>query len=110
MLTKSGVKLLDFGLAKWRAPVAGSADSVLPTRDLTVQGAIVGTLAYMAPEQLEGKEADSRADLWALGVVVYEMVTGKKAFGGKSAANGFLQVRNRRIFGLLGGRHVSARF
>ncbi len=87
MLTRSGVKLLDFGLAKWRAPVSGSADSVLPTRQLTAQGAIVGTLQYMAPEQLEGKEADSRADLWALGVVLYEMVTGKKAFEGRSQAS-----------------------
>src|SRR3990172_1313619 len=87
MLTRAGAKLLDFGLAKRRAPLGGSTDSVLPTRDLTAQGAIVGTLAYMAPEQLEGKEADSRADLWALGVVLYEMVTGRKAFEGKSAAS-----------------------
>ncbi len=87
MLTKAGAKLLDFGLAKRRAPLAGSADSALPTRDLTAQGAIVGTLQYMAPEQLEGKEADSRADLWALGAVLYEMVTGKKAFEGKSQAS-----------------------
>jgi serine/threonine protein kinase len=87
MLTRSGVKLLDFGLAKWQVPVAGGADSFLPTRDLTAQGAIVGTLQYMAPEQLEGKEADARADLWALGVVLYEMVTGRKAFEGKSQAS-----------------------
>ena len=84
MLTKAGAKLLDFGLAKLRAPLAGSADSVLPTRDLTAQGAIVGTLQYMAPEQLEGKDADSRADLWALGAVLYEMVTGKKALRGRA--------------------------
>jgi eukaryotic-like serine/threonine-protein kinase len=87
MLTKAGAKLLDFGLAKWRAPLAGSADSVLPTRDLTAQGTLVGTLQYMAPEQIEGKEADSRADLWALGLVIYEMVTGRKAFDGKSQAS-----------------------
>jgi serine/threonine protein kinase len=86
MLTRAGAKLLDFGLAKWRAPVA-SSDSGLPTRDLTAQGAIVGTLQYMAPEQLEGKEADSRADLWALGLVIHEMVTGRKAFDGKSQAS-----------------------
>jgi serine/threonine protein kinase len=86
MLTSAGAKLLDFGLAKWR-PVSSSGDSVLPTRDLTAQGAIVGTLQYMAPEQLEGKEADSRADLWALGLVLYEMVTGRKAFEGKSQAS-----------------------
>jgi serine/threonine protein kinase len=87
MLTKAGVKLLDFGLAKYRPSPDGSSDSVLPTRDLTAQGAIVGTLHYMAPEQLEGKEADSRVDLWALGVVLYEMITGRKAFEGKSQAS-----------------------
>ncbi len=87
MITRTGAKLLDFGLAKWQAPKDGSVDSVLPTRDLTAQGAIVGTLQYMAPEQLEGKEADWRADLWAFGLVLYEMVTGKKAFEGKSQAS-----------------------
>jgi serine/threonine protein kinase len=87
MLTKAGAKLLDFGLAKHRAPIDGSADSFVPTRNLTAQGAIVGTLQYMAPEQLEGKEADSRSDLWALGAVLYEMVTGRKAFEGRSPAS-----------------------
>jgi serine/threonine protein kinase len=87
MITRSGAKLLDFGLAKWHAPEAGPVDSVLPTRNLSAQGAIVGTLQYMAPEQLEGKEADWRADLWAFGLVLYEMVTGKKAFEGKSQAS-----------------------
>jgi serine/threonine protein kinase len=87
MLTRAGAKLLDFGLAKWREPEGGPVDSVLPTRDLTAQGAIVGTLQYMAPEQLEGEEADWRADLWAFGLLLYEMVTGKKAFEGKSQAS-----------------------
>jgi serine/threonine protein kinase len=88
MLTKTGAKLLDFGLAKRRAlPLAGPGDSDLPTRDLTAQGSIVGTLQYMAPEQLEGKEADGRADVWALGAILYEMVTGTKAFQGKSQAS-----------------------
>jgi Tol biopolymer transport system component/predicted Ser/Thr protein kinase len=90
MLTKSGTKLLDFGLAKLRGPQAAVANlSALPTEgnSITAQGAIVGTLQYMAPEQLEGKEADARTDIFAFGVVVYEMATGKKAFEGKSQAS-----------------------
>jgi serine/threonine protein kinase/Tol biopolymer transport system component len=90
MLTKSGAKLLDFGLAKLRGPQAAVATlSALPTEggDLTAQGTILGTLQYMAPEQLEGKEADARTDIFAFGVVVYEMATGKRAFEGKSQAS-----------------------
>jgi eukaryotic-like serine/threonine-protein kinase len=91
MLTKSGTKLLDFGLAKLKQEVAPANVqlSQLPTANdpLTAQGTIVGTLQYMAPEQLEGKEADSRTDIFAFGVVVYEMATGKKAFEGKSSAS-----------------------
>jgi serine/threonine protein kinase len=90
MLTKSGSKLLDFGLAKLRGPQAAVANlSALPTEgsNLTAQGTILGTLQYMAPEQLEGKEADARTDIFAFGVVVYEMATGKKAFDGKSQAS-----------------------
>jgi eukaryotic-like serine/threonine-protein kinase len=87
MITKAGAKLLDFGLAKLRATarVAGGF-SELPTEGvaLTSQGTLVGTLQYMAPEQLEGKEADGRTDIFALGAVLYEMVTGTKAFDGKS--------------------------
>ena len=88
MLTKSGAKLLDFGLAKATAPaVVGSTLSMLPTTPpMTAQGTIVGTLQYMAPEQLEGKEADQRTDLFAFGAVLYEMLTGKKAFEGTSQA------------------------
>jgi eukaryotic-like serine/threonine-protein kinase len=91
MLTKSGAKLLDFGLAKLKQEVAPTNVqlSQLPTAadPLTAQGTIVGTLQYMAPEQLEGKEADARTDIFAFGVVVYEMATGKKAFEGKSQAS-----------------------
>jgi eukaryotic-like serine/threonine-protein kinase len=90
MLTKSGTKLLDFGLAKLRGPQAAVASmSAVPTEgsNLTAQGSIVGTLQYMAPEQLEGKEVDARTDIFAFGVVVYEMATGKKAFEGKSQAS-----------------------
>jgi eukaryotic-like serine/threonine-protein kinase len=91
MLTKSGTKLLDFGLAKLKQEVvpANVQLSQLPTANdpLTAQGTIVGTLQYMAPEQLEGKEADARTDIFAFGAVVYEMATGKKAFEGKSQAS-----------------------
>ena len=93
MLTKAGVKLLDFGLAKLGGPhpaQALSRLSALPTEDkspLTAEGTIVGTLQYMAPEQLEGKEADARTDIFALGTVLYEMATGQRAFKGKSQAS-----------------------
>jgi eukaryotic-like serine/threonine-protein kinase len=91
MITKSGVKLLDFGLAKLHAPVQQfvSGVSALPTqqRDLTAEGTIIGTLQYMSPEQLEGRDADARTDLFALGLVLYEMATGRKAFTGKSQAS-----------------------
>src|SRR5437879_1029344 len=90
MLTKSGTKLLDFGLAKLRQEAAPATPlSQLPTAKeaITAQGTILGTLQYMAPEQLEGKEADARTDIFAFGAVVYEMATGKKAFEGKSQAS-----------------------
>jgi Tol biopolymer transport system component len=88
MLTKAGAKLLDFGVAKWRAPgvgEAGAGPSELPT--LTEKGMILGTPQYMAPEQLEGKETDTRTDIFAFGAVLYEMVTGRKAFDGDSQAS-----------------------
>src|SRR5438552_923994 len=90
MVTKAGAKLLDFGLAKTAAPaVSGAGLSMLPTtpRGITAQGTILGTFQYMAPEQVEGKEADARSDIFSIGVVVYEMVTGKRAFEGSSAAS-----------------------
>jgi len=91
MLTKSGTKLLDFGLAKLQQEMApaNAQMSQLPTMNdpLTAQGTIVGTLQYMAPEQLEGKEADARTDIFAFGVVAYEMATGKRAFEGKTTAS-----------------------
>ncbi|MCU0252392.1 MAG: serine/threonine-protein kinase, partial [Vicinamibacterales bacterium] len=92
MLTKAGAKLLDFGLAKLKGHAAGPAAgqlTSLPTRTapLTAEGTIVGTLQYMAPEQVEGKSADARTDLWALGAILYEMLTGKRAFEGSSAAS-----------------------
>jgi eukaryotic-like serine/threonine-protein kinase len=89
MLTRSGAKLLDFGLAKPFAPPIYDSRSLVPTvtpTSLTAEGSIVGTLQYMAPEQLEGKDADARTDIFAFGAVVYEMLTGKRAFEGKSQA------------------------
>jgi eukaryotic-like serine/threonine-protein kinase len=90
MLTKAGAKLLDFGLAKSGSPVvAGAAFSMLPTTppNLTAPGAILGTFQYMSPEQIEGQDTDARSDIFAFGVVLYEMVTGQKAFTGKTHAS-----------------------
>jgi len=91
MLTRTGTKLLDFGLAKLRpvGPPGSVAVSAAPTvaSPLTGAGSIVGTLQYMAPEQLEGQEADSRSDIFAFGAVLHEMVSGRKAFEGKNQAS-----------------------
>jgi Tol biopolymer transport system component len=88
MLTKTGVKLLDFGLAKAMEPAAPAPNiTALPTQaNLTQEGTILGTVQYMAPEQLEGREADARTDIFAFGAVLYEMATGRKAFPGASQA------------------------
>ncbi len=86
MLTEEGAKLLDFGLAK-RQPVAASRSKVASATEsesLTDTGMVLGTLEYMAPEQVEGKEADARTDIFALGTVIYEMAIGRKAFEGTS--------------------------
>jgi len=91
LLTKTGAKLLDFGLAKTRlvqtSAVGASALTTPP--DLTARGTILGTLQYIAPEQIEGKEADARADVFAFGVVFYEMLTAKKPFTGNTQASLF---------------------
>jgi len=90
MMTKSGTKLLDFGLAKGTGPasVPGNLTAApTATSPLTADGVIVGTFQYMAPEQLEGKEADARSDLFAFGTLVYEMATGARAFEGKTQAS-----------------------
>jgi Tol biopolymer transport system component len=87
MLTKTGAKLLDFGLARTGAGGAGlSGSTELPTeaRPLTSAGTVLGTFQYMAPEQLEGAEADARTDIFALGALLYEMATGRRAFEGQS--------------------------
>jgi serine/threonine protein kinase len=91
MLTKSGAKLLDFGLAKLKAPggpISMSAMAQLATdAPGTARGIIMGTIQYMSPEQVEGKDADSRSDIWALGAVIYEMMTGARPFQGDSPAS-----------------------
>jgi Tol biopolymer transport system component len=87
MLTRSGAKLLDFGLARSAAGPDGDRGSTeLPTevKPLTAAGTVLGTFQYMAPEQLEGQEADPRTDIFALGALLYEMATGRRAFDGKS--------------------------
>jgi len=101
MLTDSGAKLLDFGLAKITgAGTAAGADGLtsLPTeaRSLTAVGSILGTFQYMAPEQLEGKEADARTDLFALGAVIFEMATGRRAFEGDSQASLIAAILERQ--------------
>ncbi len=87
MITKSGAKLLDFGLAKAAVPLATGATltaAVTRTTPVTQQGTIVGTFQYMSPEQVEGKEVDSRTDIFSFGSVLYEMLTCQRAFPGKS--------------------------
>ena len=86
ILTKSGAKLLDFGLAKPAPNASEMASGSMATmsKPLTVQGTVLGTFQYMAPEQVQGHEADARSDLFALGAVLYEMVTGRRAFSGRS--------------------------
>jgi eukaryotic-like serine/threonine-protein kinase len=95
MLTKSGVKLLDFGLAKFQAGgrdavasgVSRLATEMQASQPLTERGTVLGTFQYMAPEQLEGKDADARSDIFSFGALLYEMATGKKAFSGSSQAS-----------------------
>jgi len=87
MMTRSGAKLLDFGLAKLRGPVAPISMSgmtrLATATPNTAHGMILGTVHYMAPEQVEGRDADAGADIWALGVVLYEMLTGARPFEGE---------------------------
>jgi Tol biopolymer transport system component len=85
MLTPTGAKLLDFGLAKPAVALASAATlTAVRTAPVTEEGTIVGTFQYMSPEQVQGKEVDGRSDIFSLGAVLYEMVTGKRAFEGKS--------------------------
>ena len=88
MITRSGVKLLDFGLAKTGDPLFDAADahSTRALTNVTTAGAVMGTVPYMAPEQLEGRVADRCSDVFALGAVLHEMATGRRAFNGPSSA------------------------
>ena len=88
MLTKQGAKLLDFGLAAVTSAKTASVMSALPTTPpkITQRGTIMGTFQYMAPEQVEGEDADARSDIFAYGAVVFEMLTGRPAFQGKTHA------------------------
>jgi Tol biopolymer transport system component len=98
MLSKSGTKLLDFGLAKSTLSAFGTRGSVVETmqKPLTAEGSIVGTFQYMAPEQLEGEEADARTDIFALGGVLYEMATGKRAFDAKTKTSLIAAIVDRQ--------------
>jgi serine/threonine protein kinase len=87
MVTRDGIKVLDFGLAKTVPRVVGPDDVTRMPDAMTVEGTMLGTPQYMAPEQYEGKEADARSDIFAFGCVVYEMVTGKRCFEGKTRAS-----------------------
>ena len=89
MITKAGAKLLDFGLAKQTGgPTPGSLPGTAsqPLTEVTAEGAVIGTVQYMAPEQLEGRPTDARTDVFAFGALVHEMVTGRKVFDGASRA------------------------
>jgi serine/threonine protein kinase/Tol biopolymer transport system component len=96
MLTRAGAKLLDFGLARSsRRPAAVASDRQTQAADLTERGIILGTVSYMAPEQLEGKAADARSDIFAFGAVLYEMATGRRAFASPSQAGVIADILER---------------
>ena len=96
MLTRSGAKLLDFGLARFAADGAGTATDSSSNEPLTKDGAIVGTLAYMAPEQLRGGDVDARSDVFSFGAVLYEMLSNARAFDGSSNADVIAAVLDRQ--------------
>jgi eukaryotic-like serine/threonine-protein kinase len=101
MLTAAGAKLLDFGLARPGELVSGAAAVSTIQAPLTEKGTILGTFQYMAPEQIEGEEANARSDIWALGCVLYEMITGHRAFPGKSQTSVIAAILEREPESLL---------
>ena len=106
MLTRDGVKVLDFGLAKELQAAGEPLDTMSPTVGLTQEDSIIGTLQYMAPEQLEGKEVDHRADVFALGGVLYEMVSGSRPFQAESQAGVIAAILEREFVPLEGELEV----
>jgi Tol biopolymer transport system component len=87
MVAEEGrVKVLDFGLAKLREGIRGAADSQVPTEPATGPGRVLGTAPYMSPEQVQGKHLDHRSDVFALGIMLYEMATGERPFAGHTFA------------------------
>jgi serine/threonine protein kinase len=97
LVTKSGIKVLDFGLAKFeQSKAAVAADEALTRAALTQEGSIIGTLQYMAPEQLQGKPAHTQADIFSFGCVLYEMLTGKRAFDGANSASVIAAILERQ--------------
>ena len=107
MLTAMGAKLLDFGLARFQASGA-AALAAQPTESISSDGAVIGTLHYMAPEQLEGREADARTDIFALGAVLYEMLAGQQPFASDSTASVIAAILNREPPSLVTVRLSSA--
>jgi eukaryotic-like serine/threonine-protein kinase len=112
MLTKSGAKLMDFGLAKATPAIVPPSSGLSMTqstpvdaRPLTTQGTIVGTFQYMSPEQIEGKEADARSDIFGFGAVLYEMATGRRAFEGKSQISVASAILEREPVPINAARH-----
>jgi serine/threonine protein kinase len=96
LVTKAGIKVLDFGLAKFeQSKAVAAADEALTRAALTQEGSILGTMQYMAPEQLQGKAIDTRADMFSFGCVLYEMITGKRAFDGANSASVIAAILER---------------
>ena len=100
LLGRNGVKILDFGLAKFQhatvAASGGGTQAATETTPLTAEGSILGTLPYMSPEQIEGRAADARSDIFAFGVVLYELITGRRPFSGNSPASLIASILKER--------------
>ena len=93
MVDESGlVKLVDFGFAKLMEPVSELSETRSVSEQLTEQGAVIGTAAYMSPEQIEGKRLDARSDIFSFGLILYEMLSGKRAFRGSGTADIFASI------------------
>ena len=101
MLTPMGVKLLDFGLAKLIVPPTRLPDeSTMSLAPDTIAGTVAGTAAYMSPEQAEGKRVDTRSDVFSFGAVLYEMITGRRAFSGETTMSTLAAIlRGARVHG-----------